>query len=122
MSRLKKVGGPKFLGWVSCALGATEILVAKRLDRLLGTGDGENSGVFRVLGIRELMHGFDLLTHKQKKTGIRARIAGDLLDGLLLAIAARNSKTPSRVLIAAAAISPVVVMDLVGATRLSKRR
>jgi hypothetical protein len=38
------------LGLVSIAIGLTELTMPKQLDRFLGTGDGENAGVFRTRG------------------------------------------------------------------------
>ena len=106
------------LGWVSIAIGLTELLASRQLDRLLGTGNGQNAGVFRVLGVRELAHGLDLLTHDDPTPGIVARLAGDALDGALLGIAATRTDRPSGVVGAAAMVLPVVVADVVEAVRL----
>jgi hypothetical protein len=102
----------RMLGVTSFAIGLTEIMAAKQLDKFLGTGKGENSGIFQVLGVREIMHGLDLLSHKEKSAGIFARVAGDVLDTALLGVAAQKSSKPMNVLLAAGLVMPVVVSDL----------
>ena len=58
------------LGLVSLGIGATEIAAAAQLENLMGIGNGENTGIFRVLGVRELMHGIDLLAHENPGRGV----------------------------------------------------
>jgi hypothetical protein len=110
------------LGLVSIAIGVTECLAPQKLDQFLGTGDGENSGIFRVLGVREIMHGVDLLTHRDATPGVWSRVAGDALDGVLLGIAATKTRRPGGVLAAAAMVLPVVAADLLFAQRLSRKK
>ena len=111
-------GMARTLGWISLALGVSEIVAAPQLDRLLGTGDGEHAGIFRVLGIRELCHGIDLLTHDDPTPGIWARVAGDLLDSAVLAVAAAKSSRPTAVAAATALVLPVVAADIAAAVGL----
>ncbi len=81
----------------------------------MGIGDGEISGIFRILGARELLHGFDLLAHDHPRAGIWGRVAGDMLDGVLLAVAFARSRRPTGFALVAAAVMPVVIADLVPA-------
>jgi hypothetical protein len=109
------------LGWVSLALGATELLAAKRIDKFLGTGRGENAGVIRALGVREVMHGVDLLAHPEDPApGVWARVAGDALDGALLCAAAAKTRKLGGVLAAFALVTPVVAADVFLAGKLSR--
>src|SRR3954469_16052300 len=80
------------LGLASLAVGATELAVPRQLEETMGIGNGEITGILRVLGVRELVHGFDLLTHDNPTPGVWGRVAGDLLDGVLLAVAFAKSR------------------------------
>jgi len=50
-------------GVVSVLIGLTEILFPRKLERTMGIGNGQNTGVIRVLGVREICHGIDILSH-----------------------------------------------------------
>lgn len=101
------------LGLVSLAIGATELAAGRQLEEAMGIGNGENTGIFRVLGVRELMHGFDLITHDDPRPGIWGRVAGDVLDNVLLAVAFARSRRPIGFAAVAAAVAPVVIADIV---------
>ena len=113
------VSAARFLGWVSLAIGLTEILFPKKIQRLVGLRSGEHTGTLRVLGIRELCHGVDILSHRDPTPGVFARVAGDVLDGVLLSAAATKTKRPGGLAAAFAAVLPVVIADVVVAGRLS---
>jgi hypothetical protein len=100
------------LGLVSIAIGATELLAPRQLDRTMGIEDGENTGILRVLGVREIMHGFDLLVHNDPSPGLLGRVAGDVLDNVLMAAAFAKSRRPSGFGLIAAAVTPVVIADM----------
>ena len=106
------------LGWVSIAIGLTEIAAPRQLEKLMGVGDGQNIGVLRTLGVRELMHGIDILAHKDPTPGVWSRVAGDMLDGALLAMAATKTRNPAGLAAVAAMVLPVVAADLLYAERL----
>jgi hypothetical protein len=100
-------------GLASLTVGATELAAPRQLEDAMGLGNGEMTGILRVLGLREIMHGFDLLTHENPTPGMWARVAGDMLDGLLLATALTKSRRPSGWALIAAAVAPLVVADVV---------
>jgi hypothetical protein len=110
------------LGFVSLAIGLTEILFPKQLEKTMGIGNGQNTGVMRVLGVREICHGVDILSHKNPTPGIWSRFAGDLLDGVVLGAAGMKSRRKGGFAAIAAAVLPVVVADMVLAKRLSTPR
>lgn len=110
----------KWLGWTSIAIGLTEILARKQLAKTMGVEGRQTEGVLRVLGVREIMHGVDLLAHKDPTPGVWSRVFGDLLDGALLGAAATRTKNPGGLAAIFAAVTPVVVADLIFAPRLSK--
>ena len=108
------------LGWTSIAIGLTEILAPKQLEKTMGVGNGQVTGILRVLGVREIMHGVDILSHKDPTPGVWSRVFGDLLDGVLLGAAATRTKNPGGLAAIFAAVTPVVLADLIFAPRLSK--
>ena len=110
------------LGWTSIAIGLTEILAPKQLEKMMGVGNGQTTGILRVLGVREIMHGVDLLAHENPTPGVWSRVFGELLDGVLLGAAATRTKKPGGLAAIFAAVTPVVLADLIFAPRLSKDR
>jgi hypothetical protein len=110
------------LGVASLAIAALELAIPAEVERLLGVAsDGRYVRLLRLLGLRELMHGFDLLSHDDPRPGVYARVAGDGLDGLLLLAAARRTRSRGRFAVATALVMGVVVADLVLAGRLRKQ-
>jgi len=109
------------LGWASLAIGLTEIAAPKQLERFMGLGNGENTGILRVLGVREFMQGVDILSHRNPTPGVWARVAGDMLDGALLGIAAKKTRNPSGLATIAALVLPIVVLDMLFAGRLAAK-
>jgi hypothetical protein len=107
------------LGVVSLAIGLTEILFPRQLEKTMGIGNGQNTGVMRVLGVREICHGVDILSHENPTPGIWSRVAGDLLDGVVLGAAGMKSRRKGGFAAIAAAVLPVVIADMVLAKRLS---
>src|SRR3954465_3967494 len=107
------------LGVASIGIGLTEIAAPEKLQEIMGIGNGENTGIMRVLGVREICHGVDILSHRDPTPGVWARVAGDMLDGVLLGVAGANSQRPGGLAAIAAAVLPVVIADMVFATRLS---
>lgn len=108
------------LGWASIAIGLTEMLATKRLQKTMGVESAQTTGILRVLGVREIMHGVDLLAHKDPMPGVWSRVFGDLLDGVLLGAAATRTKKPEGLAAIFAAVTPVVLADMIFAPRLSK--
>ena len=108
------------LGWASLAIGLTELLMPKQLERMMGIRNGQTTGILRVCGVREFMQGVDILTHKDPTPGIFARVAGDMLDGVLLGIAATKTRNPVGFATAAALVLPIVVLDALEAERLPR--
>src|SRR3954452_18380072 len=110
------------LGWTSIAIGLTEILAPRQLEKTMGVGNGQVTGVLRVLGVREIMHGVDILAHEDPTPGVWSRVFGDLLDGVLLGAAATRTKKPEGLAAVFAAVAPLVLADMIFAPRLSKDR
>ncbi len=110
------------IGWTSVAIGITELLFPQKIEKLMGLRHGQNTGVLRVLGAREVMHGFDLLVHPNPRPGIVARVAGDLLDGVVLQAMAGKSRNAKGLLTIVAMVAPVVLADALLALKLGGKR
>ena len=85
----------------------------------MGIGNGQNTGILRVLGVREICHGVDILSHRDPTPGLWARVFGDLLDGVVLAVAGTRSRNRGGFATICALVLPVVVLDLIYAKRCS---
>jgi hypothetical protein len=114
--------GARSLGLVSIAIGLTELCCPRQLEQTMGIGDGEHTGILRVLGVREIGTGIDILSHRDPTPGVWFRVFGDLLDGILLGAAAKRTRRPGGLMAVAAAVLPVVLLDIIFARRLSRRR
>jgi hypothetical protein len=115
------------LGWTSVGIGLTEVLAPNKLQEMMGLDQKKSHrGILQALGVREIMHGVGLLTagNDQAKiqTGLWARVAGDLLDGALLALVATKTKRPSSFAAVAAMVAPVVIADMLFAVEGEKHR
>jgi hypothetical protein len=101
------------LGMTSVAIGLTELLAPRQIEKAMGvSNDRSTTGVLRILGVRELMHGIDLLTHKDPAPGLWARVVGDVLDSALLGLAATRTRKPLGWAAVFAAVLPVVLADM----------
>jgi len=113
------------LGVASIAIGLSELAAPKQVQSLLGIEDrASHRGILRVLGVREIMHGINLLAEekpsKSMAVGVWSRVAGDVLDTALLAVAATKTKKPAKFAAVAAAVLGIGVWDTVAAKRLSE--
>lgn len=107
------------LGFASLAIGLLELVAPDRVEWLLGLPEKRHTGVIQTLGVRELLHGVDLLSHPDDpRPGVFARVAGDGLDGAMLMAAARETRHPARFAATCGLVLGVVAMDLTLARRL----
>jgi hypothetical protein len=114
--------GIKGLGLISVGIGAAELLAPGPVQEMMGLEDREeHRGILRVLGVREVMHGADLLTSlpmtQTETRGVKARIAGDVLDTVLLAAAATRTRQPAKLAVVAAVVTAIGVLDLLHSWR-----
>ena len=116
------MNGARALGVASVGIGLTEILAPQQLERMMGIENGENTGILRVLGAREIMHGVDILTHADPTSGVWARVAGDVLDTALFAAAARKTDRPLAFARMGMMLMAIGVIDLIVATHLSGKK
>jgi uncharacterized membrane protein len=86
------------------------------MAKLTGMPDDEDcQAVLRAAGLRELASGVGILTSEQPAGLLWGRVAGDVMDLMLLAGAARSERAdPQRLTLSAAAVLGVTVLDLLG--------
>jgi len=83
------------LGWASIGIGLAEIAAPKQLEKMMGISNGQNTGILRALGTREIATGMDILAHDDPTPGVWGRVVGDCLDLALLGVAATRTKKPA---------------------------
>lgn len=105
------------LGLASLAIGAAELAAPKKIENALGISDGQNSGILRVCGVREIMQGVDILMHKNPKPGIWARVAGDVVDGVLMGMAFMKTRKQHSFAAMAAVVLGITVLDILAASK-----
>jgi uncharacterized membrane protein len=112
----------RFLGWFSLALGAPQIIVPGRVNRLIGVRDDPESGFWqRVVGVREIAAWGGILSRRRPAGWLWARVAGDLKDLALLGAAFRHKQeNPKRLAATTASIAGVTALDLYTALRTSR--
>lgn len=115
------------MGWAGVGLGLAELLAPRAVSHLMGLeATPATRGVLRVLGVREIMQGVGLAcsTEPDEKieAGIWTRVAGDVLDGALLAVAASQTRSPVRFALVAGAVTGIAAMDVLTATEMRGHR
>jgi uncharacterized membrane protein len=109
------------LGWFSIGLGVAQLVVPRRVARMIGVNDSDrNKAVMRAVGIREIAAGIGLLSD-QKPTGFAvARVAGDLMDLAMLSNALRSPVNDrGKTTLATAAVIGVGALDVLCSEQLA---
>jgi hypothetical protein len=111
-----KSGAAVALGWLSVALGLTELLAARRVAAALGIE--RQQGLVRLLGMRELANGIAILASRRAAPWLWLRVAGDVLDlGVLVwALSPRNPKR-DKAAMALASVLGVTMLDVAAGTK-----
>ncbi|MBE2267966.1 MAG: SRPBCC family protein [Anaerolinea sp.] len=113
-------GMAKFLGWFSIALGLAQVLAPRQMLAIIGLrGTPQRRLIMRVVGVREIASGIGSLVWFRPSAWIRARLAGDVLDLLLLvrALQAPDAKQ-GQTTAALTAVLGVTVLDVMSNERL----
>jgi uncharacterized membrane protein len=109
------------LGWFSLALGLTQILIPKRMAKLIGVRDNRKTRMMmRAVGLREIAAGAVIFTQNRPVLGLRARALGDIMDLMLLGAAFQSRKSQrERLMAATAAVLGVFIPDMFFSERLN---
>jgi len=111
------------LGWFSVGLGVAQLVAPGWLSNLIGVQDSDDTRTLqRVVGVRELMAGVGIFTAERPERWLWARVAGDVMDLVLLGAAfnARHADR-SRVAMATASVVGVTALDLYTALQLNQQ-
>lgn len=103
------------LGLFSVALGAVEVIAARRIAR--GLSAGAHPGVVAAFGARELAAGAGLLMHPAHRAMVWNRVAGDAMDIGALALAARRAPRNPAIWGALGFVAAATLVDVLAARR-----
>jgi hypothetical protein len=113
----------KGLGWMSLGLGAAALFAGGRIAGALGLENKSN--LVRLIGVREVASGIMTLS-PDRTTGLWSRVAGDVMDVMLVATAldAPPSRQRDNAKLALAAATGIAVLDIIAAigTTAERRR
>jgi homospermidine synthase len=105
------------LGMASIGIGLAEIFATDKVQQMMGVSG--QAPVLRILGIREVMQGVDILTHRNPRNGLWARVAGDAIDLAVMNKVAPKSKNARGFFTAVAMVAGITAMDLLFAKHVS---
>jgi uncharacterized membrane protein len=110
------------LGWLSLGLGAAELMAPRTVARWIGVDSGRRSHVVvRAMGAREVASGVGLLARPRPVRWAWARLAGDVMDLILLRAAlARRGRRRMRVGAAAATVLGIAALDALCVQRITR--
>ena len=127
----------KFLGWFSLGLGVPQVVMPRRVARLIGVRDDRGARRWmRVVGLREHAAAAGILSRRRPVGWLSARVAGDVMDLALLGAALtrkdrsrrrwglaspQESQDRRRIGMAIGAVGGVLVADALAAVSLSRR-
>ena len=104
------------LGWFGIGIGLLEVFAPRALARATGLQGRET--LLQAFGLREIASGVLILAADEPEPWLWARVAGDALDGGVLAAGlAPSNPHRSRTMLATLAVAPVVALDLLYALR-----
>lgn len=115
------------LGWTSIGIGLAELAAPRFLEHQLGVGDRPGQrGIFRALGVREVMHGVGILSQDrpgpQLTAAVGSRVIGDVLDTVLLAMAGRKTRRPGMFAAIAGTVAVIGLLDVLCTGWLMRRQ
>jgi hypothetical protein len=111
------------LGWFSLGLGLAELLAPREIAKVAGVRG--NTGLIRLLGLREIAHGIAIFTQGRRPAeALWSRVVGDALDLACLGAAfASPNSNKGRVAFATANVLAVTALDVLCAqTRTARGR
>ena len=108
------------LGYFSLGLGLSEFLAPRAIAKISGL-DEKDTGVIRLMGLREIFHGLGIFAQgRRPKEAVWSRVAGDALDLAALGAAFASPKTAKgRLAFATANVLAVTALDVICAQALS---
>lgn len=117
------VGTVRGLGWFSIGLGLAEVAMPRRLARVIGMDEDDDTtrNILFAHGLREIATGVAILSSERPAGAVWARVGGDVLDLATLGRAmADDDSDRGRLTAAVAAVLGVAALDLFTGRRLSR--
>ncbi|HYD32774.1 MAG TPA: SRPBCC family protein [Azospirillaceae bacterium] len=119
-------GMVRAIGWVSLGLGLAGVAAPRRVARMIGAGESDDSrDALLAVGLREIASGIGILSRPQSAGWLWARVGGDVMDLALLGAAAyasdRSQRDGGRLAATAAAVAGIAALDLSCARRLGSQ-
>jgi uncharacterized membrane protein len=110
------------LGWFSIGLGLAQIGAPRRVARLIGLSDDEETrNTMFAIGLREITSGIGILSRRRPTGWVWTRVGGDLMDLALLGKALQSNQADrSRVAATSAAVLGVTVLDFMTGRQLGR--
>jgi uncharacterized membrane protein len=109
------------LGWFSIGLGLTEVLAPRFLARVIGVRP--RPALFCFLGLREIASGLGILTGRKPAGWLWSRVAGDMMDLVLLGAAIKaDGSAHGRVALATTAVLGVTALDVACSQQMSRSK
>ena len=108
------------LGWFSIGLGVAEVVAPRGIAKISGVSN-RNTGLIRLLGLREIGHGVAIFAQgKRPRAALWARVVGDAIDLACLGAAFASPRSrKGRVAFATANVLTVAALDVLCAAQLS---
>lgn len=108
------------LGWFSIGLGLAELLAPRGVSKVAGLR-GNNTGLIRLFGLREIASGIAIFSQGKRPAGaLWSRVVGDALDLACLGAAfASPDSNKGRLAFATANVLAVSALDVLCAEQLS---
>lgn len=111
----------KGLGWFSLALGAAELGAPRLLARMIGLPPSTTTSlVTRLMGVREIAAGINVLLQPRRPWPLWARVAGDAIDLAALGLGAAKRTSGLRLAGAVAAVGGVTALDVIASVKAQK--
>ncbi|MBX3300681.1 MAG: SRPBCC family protein [Nitrospira sp.] len=108
------------LGWFGIGLGLAEVLAPRRVAAMVGVSQ-EHRTLIRMMGLRELASSAGILNDRSSAGAVWSRVAGDVLDLVLLGAAFTSGRSNrTRLAAATASVAGAMVMDVITAQQLSR--
>ncbi len=104
------------LAWFGIGLGLLEVCAPAAVAKAAGLE--KHSTLIQAFGVREILSGAMILAAEDPQDLLWMRVAGDGLDGALLASGlSKDNPEREKTLMATLAVAPVVLLDLIFSLR-----
>ena len=115
---MTSLNAARALGLTGIGLGLAEMGMPERLSKQLGVRS--SSTLLRAMGAREILSGVGILSLRNPKPGLWARVAGDAIDLGLLGVAVGKSRDRRMVARAIAMVLAISALDVFYAQRMQR--